>query len=90
MKKILQRARAQTPPFFTRLRNIGLVAAGLATALLSAPVALPAMVSTLAGYLLAAGSMAATISQLTVNEEAPIPPVGEASKGGEHGNAQQP
>lgn len=68
-KNILQRAKAPTPPFFTRLRNIALALAATATALLTAPVALPVAVTTAAGYLLTAATVASAISQLTVKEE---------------------
>lgn len=70
MRTIIQRARAATPPFFQKLRNIGLAIAGVATALLTAPVSLPAVVTTIAGYIVTAGAVTAAVSQLTVPTDA--------------------
>jgi hypothetical protein len=86
MKKIIKRAKAPVPPFFGRLRNIGLVMAGVATAVLTAPVALPALATTVAGYLLTAGTVATAVSQLTVKEETG----NHVEKGGEDGLTGQP
>ncbi|MFZ6024710.1 MAG: hypothetical protein ACOYVG_09710 [Bacteroidota bacterium] len=69
MKKIIQRAQAQTPPFFRKIRNLGLVLTALATAVLTIPVSLPALVITISGYAAAAGAAATAISQLTLYEE---------------------
>lgn len=72
MQHIIKRARAQTPPFFAKLRNIGIAITAAATALLAAPVVLPAALTTAVGYLLTVGAVAGTISQLTVmNEKKP-------------------
>lgn len=86
MKQIMQRARAQTPSFFSRLRNISLVAVAVATALLTAPLVLPALVTTAAGYLFTAGTVASVISQLTVQGEGVETPQNPSSKGGADGN----
>lgn len=69
MKKIIQRAAAPTPPFFRKLRNIGLFLATAGTAVLTAPVTMPAMALTVAGYCIATGSVVTAISQLTVAEK---------------------
>jgi hypothetical protein len=61
--------RKPTPPFFKKLRNIGLVVAGIAGAIATAPIALPAAVTSIAGYLTVAGSIASAVSQLTTREE---------------------
>lgn len=65
----MQRAQAQTPPFFRKIRNLGLVLTALATAVLTIPVSLPALVITISGYAAAAGAAATAISQLTLYEE---------------------
>ena len=65
MKEIVSRAQAPTPSFFKKLRNIGLVLAAAGGALLAAPVALPATVVTVAGYLTVAGSVLSAVSQVT-------------------------
>jgi len=86
MKQIMQRARARTPSFFSRLRNISLVAVAVATALLTAPLVLPELVTTAAGYLFTAGTVASVISQLTVQGEGVEAPQNPSSEGGADGN----
>jgi hypothetical protein len=68
MKTIFKRARAETPPFFKKLRNLGLGLTAIAAAVLTAPVSLPAAVLTAAGYLATAGAVASAISQLTMDD----------------------
>jgi len=69
--KLLKRAAAPTPRFFRILRTIGLAAAAAATALLAAPIALPATVITLAGYLAVSGGIIGAVSQLTTTGDVP-------------------
>lgn len=64
---IIQRASAPTPTFFKTLRTIGLILATASGALLAAPVALPAIVLTVATYTGVVGSVLSLVSQLTVN-----------------------
>jgi hypothetical protein len=66
---IQQRLKQTTPRFFKKIRNIGLALAAAGTALLTAPVALPAAVISIAGYLVVAGSVAAAVSQATTPGE---------------------
>ena len=63
---IVQRIKAPTPKFFRVLRTIGLALAAAGGALLAAPVALPAAVITVAGYLAVAGSVATAVSQTAI------------------------
>ncbi len=65
---IIQRASSPTPDFFQKLRNIGLALAAISTAIITAPVTLPAAVITIAGYIAVAGSIAGAVSQLTTEE----------------------
>jgi hypothetical protein len=67
---IVQRITAPTPKFFKRVRTIGMVLAAISASLLAAPVALPAVVVQIAGYLAVAGSVATAVSQAAVTEEA--------------------
>lgn len=67
--RIEQRLKQTTPRFFKKIRNIGLALAAAGTALLTAPVALPAAVISMAGYLVVAGSVAAAVSQATTQGE---------------------
>lgn len=66
---LLKRAKARTPKFFRVLRTIGLALAAAGGTLLAAPVALPAAITTLAGYLTVAGTVAGAVSQVAVEDE---------------------
>lgn len=66
---VVQRMKAPTPKFFRVLRTIGLSLAAASAALLTAPIALPAAVVTLAGYLTVAGSVATAVSQAAIPRE---------------------
>ncbi len=63
---LLQRAKAPTPGFFKKLRNVGLSLTAVSGAFLAAPVALPTFLVTVAQYLAVAGTVLGTVSQLTV------------------------
>jgi hypothetical protein len=60
-----QRVKAPTPKFFRDVRNAGLVLAAISASILTAPVALPAVLVKVAGYLAVAGSVASAVSQAT-------------------------
>jgi hypothetical protein len=66
-----QRLNAPTPKFFKKVRNIGLVLAAVSGTLLTAPVALPAVLVKIAGYLAVAGGVATAVSQAVTDEEHP-------------------
>jgi len=66
---IKKRITAPTPKFFKVLRNIGLVLAAIGGTILTAPIALPVVVTSVGGYLVVAGGVASAVSQLTVNED---------------------
>jgi ABC-type xylose transport system permease subunit len=66
---LIDRVVAPTPAFFQKLRNIGLALAAISAAIISAPISLPAMVVTVAGYLAVAGSVLGAVSQITVPGE---------------------
>ena len=69
MKNIINRAKAPTPKFFRVLRNIGIGLAAVSATLLAAPIALPAVIITVAGYAAVAGAMLTAVSQLTVDKQ---------------------
>lgn len=69
MKEVISRAKTPPPPFFRRLRNIGVALASIATAILTAPIALPATLVTIAGYAAVAGGVLGAVSQLVKKEE---------------------
>lgn len=69
IETLVRRGKAGTPPFFKKLRLIGITLTAIGGALIAAPVALPVAVVTVAGYLVVAGSVATAISQVTVKNE---------------------
>ena len=69
MKKIVNRATAPTPKFFKVLRTIGLALAAVGGTIIAAPIALPAIVSTIGGYLAIAGGVLTATSQLTTTND---------------------
>jgi hypothetical protein len=63
---ILERAALPTPKFFRYLKLVGLTLAAASGALLTAPVSLPAIIITIAGYVAVAATVTTAISQVTV------------------------
>ena len=62
--------QGNTPKFFKILRNIGVAMAAVSAAVFASPVALPTVITDLAGYLAVAGSVMGAVSQSAVlNEE---------------------
>lgn len=66
MKKVIERMKEPTPKFFKILRNVGLVLTAVGGVLATAPVAIPAVIVTAAGYLAVAGGIASAVSQAAV------------------------
>ena len=66
---IIKRVKSPTPKFFKVLRNIGLVLAAVGGTILAAPVALPAIVVTVGGYVAVAGGVLSAVSQLTTTKD---------------------
>ena len=69
MKQILSRVNAPTPKFFKKLRNIGLALAATAGTIVAAPIALPAVIIKVAGYLAVASTVLGAVSQTAVEGE---------------------
>lgn len=71
MKKatIAKRIKRPTPVFFKKVRNTGLAIAAVATGIITAPVALPAIIVKIAGYLAVAGGVMSGVSQTAVKHE---------------------
>ena len=65
---IKQRWCAKTPKFWRRVQKISIIIGAVAGVIISAPIALPAVVVTLSGYAITAGTVAATLSQLTIDD----------------------
>ena len=64
---IVERVKAPTPKFFKTLRTIGLALAAVGGAILTAPVAVPAALVTIAGYITLAGGVMTAVSQTAVD-----------------------
>jgi hypothetical protein len=67
LKSYLVRCNTETPPFFKKLRKVGLMVAAAGTAVIAAPVALPAVVVTIGGYLIVGGAVASAVSQAAID-----------------------
>lgn len=68
---IRKRWSAKTPKFWKRVQKVAITIGAVAGVLIAAPITLPAAVVTVASYAITAGTVAATLSQLTVeNNEA--------------------
>ena len=63
---VVQRIKAPTPKFFKVLRAIGLSLTAVSGTILAAPVALPAALITVAGYVAVAGGVISAVSQTAV------------------------
>ena len=66
---LFERVVSPTPTFFQKLRNIGLAVAAISGAIISSPLNLPAIITTIAGYLAVAGTVLSSVSQITVTGE---------------------
>lgn len=66
---VIKRAKAPTPKFFKVLRTVGLALVAVGGAILTAPVALPAIVTTIGGYVAVAGGVVTAVSQLTTESD---------------------
>ena len=68
MKEFIKRLQEPTPRFFQKIRNLGLLLTAVGGAIATAPVALPVMLTTIAGYVMVAGAIASAISQTAVED----------------------
>jgi ABC-type xylose transport system permease subunit len=59
----MSRLTKPTPQWFKRIRNIGITLGAIGGAIIAAPVALPATIVTIAGYLITVGGVAAAVAQ---------------------------
>jgi ABC-type xylose transport system permease subunit len=66
---LAQRVVAPTPKFFRLLRTIGVVVGLVGASILASPVALPAAIVTIGGYLALAGTIVTGVSQTAVGKE---------------------
>ena len=66
---IIKRVKTPTPKFFKVLRNVGLALVAVGGTILTAPIALPVVVTAIGGYLAVAGGVISAVSQLTTTTE---------------------
>ncbi|MGN6533675.1 MAG: hypothetical protein ACTHK0_18175 [Ginsengibacter sp.] len=69
MKQIINRLQQPTPPFFQKIRNIGLAIAAVGTSVLASPVVLPVLVVNIAGYVVVAGGVMSAVGQAAMKKE---------------------
>jgi len=69
MKELKGRWKSRTPRFWKKVQRVAIVLSTAAAMIVAAPIALPAAVITVAGYVVTAGTVAATLSQLTVEDK---------------------
>ena len=74
MENLKARWEAKTPKFWKKVQRLGIIAGVIGTALVAVPVALPVAIVTGAGYLIAAGTVTAALSQLTVEDKSSVEP----------------
>jgi hypothetical protein len=65
---LVQRFNAPTPNFWKKVQKIAIAVGAVAGVIVAAPITLPAAVVTAAGYVATAGTVAATLSQLTIED----------------------
>jgi len=68
MKELKERWNSKTPTFWKKVQKIGVACGIVGAAIVSAPIALPAAIVSVSGYLIVAGSMTAALSQLTKDD----------------------
>ena len=64
-----QRFLAPTPKFWKKVRNIGITVGALGGGLLTLPISLPTSLVTIAGYMVATGTLTGILSQTTVKDK---------------------
>ena len=63
---IKQRWSAKTPKFWKKVQRVAITIGAIAGVIIAAPITLPVAVVTVASYAITVGTVAATLSQLTV------------------------
>lgn len=69
MNELKERWNSKTPKFWKKVQKIGVACGIVGAALVSAPIALPAAIVYVSGYLIVAGSLTAALSQLTKEDK---------------------
>lgn len=66
---LVERVKAPTPKWFKIVRAIGITLTAVGGAILTAPVAIPASIVTVAGYLALGGTIATAVAQTAIQAE---------------------
>ncbi len=66
---LVERVTAPTPKWFKIIRNIGITLTAVGGAILTAPIALPATIVTVGGYLILGGTVATAIAQTAMRDD---------------------
>lgn len=66
---IVERVTAPTPKWFKIIRTVGITLTAVGGAILTAPIALPATIVTVGGYLILGGTVATAISQTAMQTD---------------------
>lgn len=66
---LVSRVQEPTPKWFRIVRNLGLALSAIGGVLVAAPVALPAAMVSVGGYLLLGGTIICAVSQTAVSAE---------------------
>lgn len=67
--KLRDRWKAKTPKFWKKIQRIALITGAISGAILTAPISLPGLLITSAGYIAVASSTIAGMSQLTKEDQ---------------------
>ena len=66
---LIDRIQSPTPKIFRTLRTAGLIMIATGGTIIASPIAIPAALITIAGYITVAGSVMTAISQVAVEDE---------------------
>ncbi|MGV7107563.1 MULTISPECIES: hypothetical protein [Flavobacteriales] len=66
---LIERVSAPTPKWFKIIRTIGITLTAVGGAILAAPVAIPATIVTVAGYVMLGGTIATAIAQTAMQTD---------------------
>lgn len=66
---LIERVKAPTPKWFKIVRTIGITLTAIGGAILAAPVAVPTVIVTVAGYLALGGTIATAVAQTAIQVE---------------------
>lgn len=69
LESVGKRCLADTPPFFRKIRTVGLVIAAVGATILASQMALPPVLVTFGEYMILGGSILTAVSQAAVSEE---------------------